>query len=1006
MPQVTCTFLGYPQVKLNHDIIEEFISTKALVLACYLILHPHKIHVREILATYFWGEMPEKRAKANLRQALHNIQKMLPECFEVTRQSVQVVGDCFTVDINKFEAINAIENADADYLLEGISYYRGEFLEGLYIDDAPEIEDWLRHQRERYRLIFLDMLENLSHTYFSAGEWATAEKYYRRMLEVEPWQEHAHRQVMVCLARQGKFARAQAYYQTLQDEFFAEFGTNLTFRTRFLHEQIQHAQEFAHHQPKTTPHRLIAREDDVAYVKKLLFQEHVRLVTIFGMGGVGKTHLVRQLMHQTYQAFLHGVIWVDLTASQDLVTSIYGALIDYHYVPELKQFDVALDDYIIAHIENYELLLVLDNLEHLVDDSQVINRLLEEVPAIKILTTSRRQLTSQWEYIYHLRGLKWVSDEGDAKDMDMTGAMQLFVLSAQQIRHDFVITPDNRGAVNQICGFVEGLPLALRLVASWIDHFTPAQIVKHMQQNMATFVSRAPDVSERHLSISSAIASSLELLNEDERQVLLRLAIFRSSFELTAALYITEANLAILSHLVKKSLVLIDESARQMDIMRYRLHELVRQYLAAELQTQTDRFIQTQQRFNEYYLQNFPTQLEQLTENHMAKLTLMHTELDNLHQAWWNSVQQEQIAELSLLTKWLRYYYGIYGYWRGYQFFQNTLNRLPLNYATGHFAHVLKAYSAFCLSWIGQYTKTRAVLEELQLYVETHHDEELVAHTYFLTGHLHAYHGDNYIEGAACYKQALNSFRDSQDDYHIGWSLVELGRTYAIICRTYEDNISEIPILQPAYIDQSLAYLEEARISFQKIEAQDVADVNVLHMLGYINYLWGRDALAKNIESISYFHKAIDYFQQIIHNTNHLPGRQQQCGTLNWLGIAYVFAQEDISAAQTYIKGIDCSIYYQRLHTLVDVLCNVGKFFHRKQINLHECAQLFAFIEQDKSTDARIRKWSTLFLDDTLLILGQFDRVHYFQLIRHATHQDIAEQAKRLLKGFIAAQKL
>ncbi|PJF38586.1 MAG: hypothetical protein CUN55_16860 [Phototrophicales bacterium] len=170
-------FLGFPEIRFEDKIIDNFISNKVHVLLAYLVLNPN-IHSRERLASLLWEEMPTKRAKANLRQALHNLQTALPEYITADRQTVYFISDLpYQCDVELLQTIDEAlgkEEVLTEHLQMAVDLYRGRFLEGIVLNEETEIADWIYRQQEMLQVAYIRVLAELAQRYVQSAEWSKA----------------------------------------------------------------------------------------------------------------------------------------------------------------------------------------------------------------------------------------------------------------------------------------------------------------------------------------------------------------------------------------------------------------------------------------------------------------------------------------------------------------------------------------------------------------------------------------------------------------------------------------------------------------------------------------------------------------------------------------------------------------------------------------------------------------------------------------------------------------
>lgn len=389
---------------------------------------------------------------------------------------------------------------------------------------------------------------------------------------------------------------------------------------------------------------LLGREQDLEAIVTLLSRDDCRLVTIVGLGGVGKTSLARQLSYELASEFDHGVFFIPLvkiTNPDDIVHLIIQAL-SLHIQPDSASPFDQLNDFLAQR----QILLIFDNFEQLLDGVDVLGELLASTAHLKILVTSREVLNLADEWIYRLEGIAFPENSYDGSQFP---AVQLFAQQASRIRNDFDLDTHLRAVVD-ICRLVRGNPLAIELAASWSNVLAPSEIAAEIQASVAFLEGRARDIPERHRSVRSVFRHSWQLLSEDEQVIFRRLSIFSGDFDRHAAGIIAGASLGQLTALVDKSLVHLGANGR------YEIHELLRQFGYEQLEA-SDEVSFVQNRFVDYYL-NFVRSRETQLKGHgqVAALDEIEAEFENIRKAWQWGVEDERYALLEAAIESLHFY--------------------------------------------------------------------------------------------------------------------------------------------------------------------------------------------------------------------------------------------------------------------------------------------------------------------------------------------------------------
>jgi predicted ATPase/DNA-binding SARP family transcriptional activator len=569
--------LGRPLIELSDEPVDGFISEKALALLGYLAVQRGS-PARQRLAGLFWGNMPEERARANLRMAVYNLQQLLPGRLLTTRLSVAFNRNLdYWLDVEQFER----QLADGPQLLphpietlkRALSLYRGEFMQGIYLDDAPELEEWLLVERERLRQLALEGFQSYASVLMDAGQYASAVGALRQLLRLEPWQEAAHQQLMLALARRGDYTAALAQYETCRRLLEEELSVEPMPETTRLYQRIRTARDlpFRHNLPShATP--FIGREAAVQELAQMLSNPSRRLVTITGPGGAGKSRLALQAAAGLTEAFLHGAYLVSLASlsSAEHLPAALGKALGFPFSgkdePRWQ---------ILRYLKDKELLLVIDNCEHLSGVADFVSEVLRAAPQVKILATSRERLDLVEEWLFELEGLDYPADAA-VQDWLNFSAPRLFVESARRVQKDYTPGPADWHNIWRICQLVEGLPLGIELAAASIRRHSSQEIAAQIERGIDILTVSWRNMPRRHRSLRAVFDHSWSLLPPEAQQVLCQVAVFRGGFTEEAAKKVSGASHETLHVLVEHSL--LRWSVPRQSPKRFDLHELLRHY--------------------------------------------------------------------------------------------------------------------------------------------------------------------------------------------------------------------------------------------------------------------------------------------------------------------------------------------------------------------------------------------------------------------------------------------
>ena len=368
----------------------------------------------------------------------------------------------------------------------------------------------------------------------------------------------------------------------------------------------------------------VGREEELAEIDRLLADPACRLLTLVGPGGIGKTRLAIQVAANHLDSFPGGVFFIPLqplSSSEFLVPAIAGA-VRYPFTGQESPRDQLL-----RYLGSQQMLLVLDNFEHLLDGADLLAAILEAAPRVKILVTSREVLDLQEEWIRPLKGLKYPQDD-QGLPLEDYSAVRLFYTRAHRVQAGFSLEKDYRCVV-QICRLVQGMPLAIELAAAWLKTLPCAEVAAEIQRNLDFLATTLRNVPERHRNVRAVFDQSWQMLSAQEREVFKRLSVFQGGFLRPAAETVTGAGLLTLQSLVDKSLLHFTPGGR------YEIHELLRQFAAEKLAVELREQAEASQQHAAYYAGFLQRRAARLKgSEQMQALSEIDAEIDNLRVAW------------------------------------------------------------------------------------------------------------------------------------------------------------------------------------------------------------------------------------------------------------------------------------------------------------------------------------------------------------------------------------
>ena len=567
---------------------------------------------RAELAAMLWPEQDSKLAYTNLRKTLFRLQSQ-PWAKRVETQGAALRFDAET-DVAEFES--ALRDARFD---DALRLHRGPFLTGFDDGQSEAWTTWLAFERERLRGAWrAAALRRLS----ADIEPRAAVDLSALLLEDDPLDEAAMRAHVVALGRDGQSAQARQAYREFTARLSAELGLAAGSELQAAYESIVAAPLAAPGVPvPPADDGFVGRATELRELASLLSRPDVRLVSLVGPGGVGKTRLARRAATEIGTAFRDGGAFVALENAADTNDIAASISRELGLVSTGRRDPV---EQLVESLRGLEALVVLDNFDHLAAQIPLVTRLLDECPRLKMLVTSRARLGLPAEQLMPLEGLP-CPDPEDEDRFESFDAPRLFIKAARRVEPGLVADAEAPSIV-EICRLVEGLPLALELAASWTRVMSCEAIAQQLREGEQLLEAADAAQPARHASMAAVFDQSWRLLAPVERDALARVSVFRGGFSVEAAKSIAGAWLPVLGALVDKSLLRKGRT-------RLHMHPLVHHFATARLEASSVHDA-THRAHALYFHELMASLLRGIEDGNRDALQKMEQEWQNCRAAW------------------------------------------------------------------------------------------------------------------------------------------------------------------------------------------------------------------------------------------------------------------------------------------------------------------------------------------------------------------------------------
>lgn len=690
-----------------------------------------------------------------------------------------------------------------------------------------------------------------------------------------------------------------------------------------------------HHLPLPSA-PLLGRESELAAMERIFNESQCRLLTLTGVGGIGKTRLAIEFASRWRGLFPGGVHYVPLASinSAELIVPAIAETLEFLFSGPADPKEQLFNYF--AYEMKQAALLILDNFEHLLAQSfatDLVAEILQRFSNIKILCTSRERLNLRGEWIYELHGLP-IPPSGYVDKLEDYSAAVLFVQCARRLDAEFELTEADKPALVRICHLVEGIPLAIELAAAWVGMLSCREIAQEIETSIDFLTTSTRDIPERHRSLRATFDHSWRLLSDAERDALSRLSVFHGGFDRAAAEWVAGASLPLLSSLVSKSLI-----GRTKD-GRYDLHEVIRQYALAHLNEDQSRYLETCDRHSEYYLRlAFENEKKLKSASQQAAMRDMSLELDNMRTAWDWGIRRGKFEPIGRAVRSFGWYFEVAGLiYDGIDQLELLVQALidkprdkQLDKALGS---TLVQQGLLCFR-SGQFARAQEIYRDAIAILRSVDEQALLADALIFSGTIMHLNGD-YLEAKELIREGLSYAQAANDPWFAAYGIYNLGHVDSLMGeyqKGYEQMQEGLTLWRalgdPHSISLGLNFLVETQIKLGRCEEAITSMRESIALCERTKNRWGMGtayrylgltslATGRCIEAQDHFQKSLEIFGEYFKGWDIAR-------SLTYLGDAAFMTGDLSEAEETYLDALRLAVEVKSTPLAMDAIAGLAR---------------------------------------------------------------------------------
>lgn len=684
MSKTEIHLLGPPRVIASGRILP-IRRRKALALIAFLA-SSRTPHTRELLAATFWPEADPESAHAQIRNHLWVLRTAGLEPWLRSEGEMVALREAedLWVDVREHRRLlalagllpgrtGAVDAKSESVLAEAVGIYREPFLAGFHLADSPSFDEWQLREADALRSGQEAALDALTRLREARGDLEGAVASASGRLELDPLDERALRALMALHARSGRSRKALECFERTRKLLEREMELPLSRETVLVRDRILARNSEPAPRPgpvacarpvlPDSPTPFVGRDQEIREITRYLDEPGLRLLTLTGPGGCGKTRLALETGRRLIDRFPDGVFFAPLTTIEagSLLPAALAEVLSLplgtgHRVgsPAGSARPGSLEE-LIDFLREKRLLIILDNLEQLSNDLESLRAIRTRTRGPVFLATSRTRLRLAGEQVLEVEGLPWPRRNTPPEDLPDHASVRLFLQSVRRIRASFTPSVRDLAAVAEICRRLRGHPLGIELAASWAHCLSIAEIARQVAGSVDLEAAPGADLPPRHRSLRAVFEHSWSLLSSEEKGAFRRLSRAPGSLDRAAALEIGRTTPQVFASLIEQSIL------RRTGNGRFEILETLRQFGRRKLSENVREERVVLDRAARHYLGKVIAARSSLEGPGQRKsLQCLSHDRHNLRQSWLHAAQRGWTREMTKALRPLFLFYDMY----------------------------------------------------------------------------------------------------------------------------------------------------------------------------------------------------------------------------------------------------------------------------------------------------------------------------------------------------------